>query len=144
MNNKNRFAISLIAIFSSMCGTLQADPSGYFRWKDAEGNLKMSDRPPKAGIEAEFVRTSGSSRTSNTQTDDSVKKVAETTEPKTMEIMPPKDPARCQLAKANMKAFEGYSRIRITDTDGTKRLITEEEKKVQVKRAISAIDQNCD
>ncbi|WP_339668904.1 DUF4124 domain-containing protein [Dasania marina] len=149
MNNKILHLVSFFALALSFSATLVADPSGYYRWKDSEGNLKLSDRPPEAGIKAEFVETPGSKKSrgssepvasSNTEQEAAATKPEQ---PLKMEIMPPKDPARCKQAKANMQAFEGAARIRITDADGTQRLITEEEKQVQVERAQKAIRENC-
>lgn len=148
MNNKILHLISLLAITMSFSATLWAEPSGYYRWKDSEGNLKLSDRPPEAGIKAEFIETPGSkkSRGSNPPVASSEQEAATTQpeEPLKMEILPPKDPERCKQAQANMQAFNNAARIRITDPDGTQRLITEEEKQVQVERAKKAIRENCE
>ena len=148
MNNKNIF-ICLFAIALGFSLNLQADSqSGYYRWKDKDGNLKLSDRPPEAGIQAEFIKTPGSkrSRASSEQAEEQqagTQPANSPGEPVKMEVVPEKDPVRCQQAKDNMKAFEGFSRIRVTDADGTQRLLTEEEKQVQIERSQKAIREHC-
>ncbi|MGK0440505.1 MAG: hypothetical protein ACJA0N_000300 [Pseudohongiellaceae bacterium] len=147
MNKKNLRLIGILfaTVFTFSC--VQAETSGYYRWKDQEGNLKLSDRPPAAGIEARFVETLGSrkSRYSST-TSTEVTSTPDSAQPKEslkMEILPEKDPERCKQAQENITALEGYTRIRVTDDDGTQRLLTEDEKNVQVERSKKAISDNC-
>ena len=150
MKNKN-IVIGLFAIILGFSMNLSADSkSGYYRWKDKDGNLKLSDRPPEAGIKAEFIETPGSRRSRSTSDEPAEQQAATGQaqpatpgEPVKMEVVPEKDPERCKQAQENMKAFEGFSRIRVTDADGTQRLLTEEEKQVQIERSKKAIKDNC-
>ena len=59
-----------------------------------------------------------------------------------MEVMPEKDPALCEQAKNNLKALEG-ARIRITEPDGSKRLLSEDEKEGQRANARKFIKVHC-
>lgn len=148
MNKKMLQIITLFIAALCLISTSYAEPSGYYRWKDKEGNLKLSDRPPEAGIESEFVETPGSNKSRSTATPESgtETKVTNSTKPEQplkMEALPEKNPARCKQAQSNMKAFEGHARIRITEADGTQRLLTEEEKQVEIERSKKAITENC-
>ena len=135
--------LSLLLAMSS-----QAGPNGHYRWTDDNGILQYSDYPPE-GVEAEFIKFSGSSHRSpsSTEAKDSTAEQAGTENgdaklPKTMEVMPEKDPALCKQAQQNLKALEG-ARIRITEPDGSKRFLTEEEKEGQRENARKFIKINC-
>lgn len=149
MHNKNLFIKAFILLTACFyMAAIQAEPSGYYRWKDAEGNTKLSDRPPGPGIKAEFIETPGSSQSrytppAATETKENTEQ-ATAPEPQQMEALPNKDPERCKQAQQNMKAFEGFARIRVTDADGTQRLLTDDEKNVQIERSKKAIKENCE
>lgn len=149
MNNKNVFILAFITALSFSL-PLQAEPSGYYRWKDAEGNLKLSDRPPGGDIKSEFITTPGSkkSRSSGGETTIQSRDTKKADEakpdfPKEMEVLPEKDPEICQQAQGNLKALSGKTRIRIVDADGNKRFITDEERQTQLSRAKESVDIHC-
>lgn len=130
--------------------------AGLYRWYDESGTVQYSDRPPE-GVEAELVTEYG-----GVLTGPGKKAAAATPAPKTtagdtspepakaeglpegqeMEVLPEKDPALCEQAKKNMEALKG-ARIRITEPDGTKRLLNEDERDTQKANAQKVIDLNC-
>ena len=147
MNNKNIYLIALL-LSLGLHGSLHAEPSGYYRWTDEAGDLKLSDRPPKGDIKAEFIATPGSkaSRTSNAPQAVSEKSTTSDKkgeESKTMEILPEKDPKICAQAKSNLTTLSGKTRIRIIDADGNKSFITDEERKTQIERAKQSVEIHC-
>lgn len=135
----------LLIIVGGYSQTLFAENSGYYRWKDETGNLKLSDRPPANGIEAEFIPSTNlrKSAVSESSTPTSQQKAANTQLPTEMEVLPEKDPAVCQQAKSNLEILNGKTRIRIVGEDGNKRLISDEERNLQKERARQSIDIHC-
>lgn len=64
--------------------------------------------------------------------------------PEKMEILPAKDAALCEKAKANMQSLNANgARIRITNADGSSRMLNAEEIKQQENRALDIIKLNC-
>ena len=109
---------------------LQAAASGLYRWTDANGTVQYSDRPPE-GIEAEFIEISTGTRSKAAQPETKAEEEQATASgPQAMEVMPEKDPALCKQAQKNLKALEA-ARIRISEPDGSRRFLTEEEKETQ-------------
>jgi hypothetical protein len=142
-------AIQLLVITSALliASSLQAGPNGYYRWTGANGTTQHADRPPE-GVDAEFIKSSNHTASKKTSDDaaidnqtsnsDSSKPVA----PSNLEVVLPKDPKLCEQAKRNLNALEG-ARIRITEPDGSKRILTEDEKETQRKDANKFIDIHC-
>ncbi|MFT5691455.1 MAG: hypothetical protein ACI92E_000784 [Oceanicoccus sp.] len=145
--NRSYNLAKILLVMTSLCivFNLNAAPSGLYRWTDENGRTQYSDRPPE-NIESKFIKlSSGKSSKSNnsdkSSSADSGQK--EGLEPgKALEVMPAKDPALCLQAQKNLKALEG-ARIRITEPDGSKRFLTEDEKEGQRENARKFIKINC-
>lgn len=123
--------------------TLIAAPTGHYRWTDENGSIKYSDRPPD-GIESEFIRFASSKPKTASNDNTAVQKTpqAAAEKPLEIEVLPEKDPALCKQAQSNLKALNG-ARIRITEPDGSKRLLGEEEKEDQKENARKFIKIHC-
>lgn len=124
--------------------SIHANQAGHYRWTDDKGTVQYSDRPPE-GIKAEFIKfASGRHSTDNDAT--SAQGNASTGSAGTpAQIVPAasiKDPELCKQAQKNMKALDS-ARIRITEPDGSKRLLTEEEKEEQRQSAQKFINVHC-
>ena len=145
----NRALISLLlALGVSASLSALAAQNGTYRWYDENGTVHYSDVPPE-GVEAEFIKFASSGKSkeetatdANAQPGDDQTAGDKSKVYDKMEAMPPKDPELCKKAKANLKALEG-ARIRITEPDGTKRILTEEEKEIQRENARKFIKINC-
>mgnify|MGYP000106088642 CR=1 FL=1 len=135
----------ILMIAGSFSQTLFAENSGYYRWKDEAGNLKLSDRPPANGIKAEFIPSTSLTKSPISQsTVPTPEQKATTTQSSVeMEVLPEKDPAICQQAKSNLEVLNGKTRIRIVGDDGNKRFISDEERNLQKERARQSIDIHC-
>ncbi|WP_101759646.1 DUF4124 domain-containing protein [Oceanicoccus sp. KOV_DT_Chl] len=138
------FLVTTLCLLAAL--SLQAAPNGLYRWTDADGTVQYSDYPPE-GVEAEFIKYTGASSQGKSSTTEKKTETAETAanqgaEPSKLEVMPDKDPVLCKQAQANLKALEG-ARIRITEPDGSKRFLTEEEKEGQRENARKFIKINC-
>ena len=144
-NSKNALlALLIIGLGSAL--NLQAAQDGHYRWTDANGVVKYSDRPPK-GIDSEFIKLSGIKRSKSedpetTDTNNSAGETNKAETPNQLEVMPEKDPELCKQAQHNLKALEG-ARIRMSEPDGSKRFLTEEEKELQRENARKFIKVHC-
>lgn len=138
MTNVLQALFICVGIIASL--TLQAEQNGIYRWTDNNGVTQYSDRPPE-GVESMFVKTSTGKRAPATEPEPTTT-ASEDNAPQTMEVMPEKDPALCKQAQQNLKALES-ARIRITEPDGSKRIITEEEKEAQRENARKFIKVHC-
>ena len=134
----------IISIGLTAASGLQADQNGIYRWTDEQGVVQYSDRPPE-GVEAVFIKTSSGKRTAPTSREgdtDTSPTATKASGPKSLEVMPEKDPALCEQAKRNLKALDG-TRIRITEPDGTKRILTPDEKEGQRENAKKFMNVHC-
>ncbi len=124
---------------------LQAEQNGIYRWTDDKGIVQYSDRPPE-GVEAVFIKTSTGKRSKPPEAKEGEGAETATANkesgPKSLEVMPEKDPALCEQAKRNLKALDG-TRIRITEPDGTKRILTPDEKEGQRENAKKFMKIHC-
>ena len=137
----------LVASFSAY-----ADKTGYYRWADDDGKQHFTQQPPQ-GRKYYFVETRGGATMqseeygndaddtgSEAETDSANNDAA----PAKMEIIPPKSPELCEKAKANMQSLKANgARIRITNADGSSRMLNAEEIKEQENRAQQVIKLNC-
>lgn len=136
-----------------VCATVLLTPSslagkeGYYRWKDDAGETHFTQQPP-LGRQYQFIETrGGASVVSNPSSGDSAGNddgAKADTAPQRMEVLPPKDPAICSQAKSNLLTLQkNGARIRVTDPDGTARLLNEKEVAEQKQRAQEAIGIHC-
>lgn len=132
----------IIGLSILLASSIQAASNGHYRWTDKTGTVQYSDRPPE-GVEAEFIQFSGSPTPTRENKDDSATQQPEDEQgQRTLQAMPEKDPKLCEQAKKNLKALEA-SRIRITEPDGSKHILSEEEKEQQRENARKFIKVYC-
>ncbi|MFK8042942.1 DUF4124 domain-containing protein [Congregibacter sp.] len=126
----------------------------YYRWKDEQGKLVVSDRPPVSEeIEYEVV-SQRSSLIRRVQPGEGAVPKEVTPRPgneftqvdsrqEEMEVVA-KNPESCARAKANLETLNTAARIRIRDkTTGELRFISEEEKETQRQKAQDTIRVHC-
>ena len=131
-------------------GALAAE--GYYKWLDARGNPQHSDRPPPSGVEYEYISTdTGMKRRvrSTTTTGSSspapampVPQAAPTTVAE-QQTKIKKNPVYCDQAKANLDTLNSTARVRIRNSEGEIRYLTEEEKDNQRRKANDMIAVHC-
>ena len=129
-----------------------ADKTGYYRWADDDGKQHFTQQPP-LGRKYHFVETRGGATmqseefgdaTNETDSESGTDASSNNDAPVKMEIIPPKDPELCAKAKGNMQSLKANgARIRITNADGSSRMLNAEEIKEQEYRAQQVINQNC-
>ena len=142
MNNLLKSIILSVGFFAATA--VAAGDAGHYRWTDENGVVKYADRPPE-GVEAEFIKfasTKHSKPSTPAATTQPATDSAAADAPATMEGLPAKDPKLCKQAQNNLKALDS-ARIRITEPDGSKRLLNEEEKEAQKENARKFIKVHC-
>ena len=120
--------LALILCFVSMLA-LAADGVLY-KWKDAEGNIRYGDRPPK-GVPYERIRVRGA------DSGDASAPITEKMEAKKEDNKDIKDQLEqakkqmaeaCRIAKANLKTLDTATRIKTVGEDGKERLMSDAER----------------
>jgi len=123
-----RFIIILSLILTATIGFAAGDV--LYKWKDAEGNTKYGDRPPK-GIPFERIKVRSSGN--NNSTAAITQKLGESKQDNS-DVQSQLDKAKeqmnqmCKIAKANLSTLNTASRISVVADDGGKRLMTDEER----------------
>ncbi|MFK7831575.1 MAG: DUF4124 domain-containing protein [Congregibacter sp.] len=126
----------------------------YYRWKDAQDKLVVSDRPPPDNtIEYDVVSQrstlvrrvkpgEGAVPAETTPRPGNEFEQVDTRLPEIETVE--KNPERCARAKENIATLDGYARINIRDPDtGELRYISEEEKDIQRRKAQVIIRVHC-
>ncbi len=156
----SRVAFAAIAMSVCLFAVIVAGPdaaaaSSYYRWKDEQGKLVVSDRPPvDQAIEYEVV-SQGSSLIRRVAPGEGAVPPEVTPRPgnrfdqvdtqKETQASVQKNPERCARARTNLETLDSSARIRIRDPDtGELRYLTEEEKQQQRERALSVIAAHCE
>jgi hypothetical protein len=133
---------------------VNADQTGYYRWSDNDGKQHFSQKPP-LGRPYDFVKIgSGATISSGGGGDDTTADTPYSSNepdinnnenlPEKIEILPAKDAALCEKARANIQSLNANgARIRITNADGSSRMLNAEEIKQQENRALDVIKLNC-
>ena len=146
-------ALLLAATLALPTPSVAADT--YYRWKDEQGKMVVSDRPPTdEDIEYEVVsqRSSLVRRVSpgegavpaevNPRPGNEFEQVD--TRREQIEVVP-KNPESCARAKANLETLNTAARIRIRDEQtGELRFISEDEKETQRQKARDIIRVHCE
>ena len=150
--------ISVLALALAFPLTLTSDAEAadtYYRWKDAQGKLVVSDRPPRdENIEYEVVSQQSSlvrrvrpgegavPAEVNPRPGNEFEQVD--TRREQLEAVN-KNPESCARAKENLDTLNTAVRIRIRDSDtGELRFLSEEEKETQRQKARDIIRVHCD
>ncbi len=123
--------------------------SGYYRWLDDNGQVHFTQKPP-LDRPATFVKsTSSQSRDDvNPQYPQPVPpKRAESApsdkQPEQLEILPDKDPERCEQARTALQSLSRGQRVRVKDENGEMRVLNFDEMDSQRKKAQELIDIYC-
>jgi hypothetical protein len=139
--------ISLCVGMALLSLNVHAAKAGYYQWSDDKGKQHFSQKPP-IGRKYQFIETSsGASMRSDgiassaENSDDNDSDVAKA---ERMEIVPPKDPELCAKAESNMRSLAANgARIRISNADGTPRVLSPAEIAEQKNRAQDVIKLHC-
>jgi hypothetical protein len=151
MHKQTPFSLCLIALLIiSFSTTITASEKGMWRWLDEHGNPQFSDTPPK-GIEAEFIKSSAVGRGFKSSPQTSSNSTANTgndtqtgqSEGTKLDVVGQKDPALCKQAQNNLGALTGVPKVRVTEADGSSRLLSDDEITSERDRAQKFIEIYC-
>ena len=121
-----------------------------YRWKDSQGNIVMSDRQPPAGTEFEAISTDSSvvRRVEGEAPPEQVK-MEPRSEPKQSSPKPnrsiyEKNSDYCESARKNLEVIGQAPRIRMPDTEGEMRYITDDEREAEKQKNLEIIKLHCE
>jgi hypothetical protein len=146
-----------LALSAGLWASAAPGADSYYRWRDEQGNLVISDRPPAASIDYEVV-SSGSNRLRRVSPGDGPatgsdgatagQEKASEDEPGNetiaVEVLPERDPELCERARQNLETLNSAARIRVKDANGELRYLSDEERESQRKNALDTIEVHCE
>ncbi|NVJ51483.1 MAG: DUF4124 domain-containing protein [Gammaproteobacteria bacterium] len=137
---KSRILVGIACIglsFAVQAGVL-------YKWKDAEGNIKYGDRPPK-GVPYERIKVRDSKGNAPAPITEKMK--AEEQDNKNVREQLNKAQEQmnqaCKIAQANLKTLATATRIKVTGDDGEPRMMTEEERSAKKLEMEDKVKQYC-
>ncbi len=131
----------LLGLITTLVFTSIGAAETYYKWVDDDNVTHYSKQPPKGRDFTKIQTSTGHSapvaaKDANQVSND---KTAQTT----AAAGPVKDKVICKQAQANLKTMQEHARIRQKDQYGEERLLTDEEKAEEIRRAREAIKTNC-
>jgi hypothetical protein len=148
-------------------GFVQAEEEAYYTWIDENGVVNYSERDPKdqnaiyvTPATARFGYRTPPSRQSeennqqaNLPTGQRSSDADEQPEDGDEQFQAEKDQVQqaiakvkasnCQVGRRNLARLEAYALIRVKDSDGTERVLTDQEKQAKIDQAKRTIRENC-
>jgi hypothetical protein len=148
--------LALVLVLLTPLGAAPAEASTtYYRWRDAQDKLVVSDRPPADKSLSYEVVSPSSPLIRRVQPGEGAVPPETTPRPgnefdqvdprqEQLEVIK-KNPESCARARANLETLNTSARIRIRDKDtGELRFISEEEKEEQRRKARDIVRVHCD
>lgn len=144
---KFRHAAVTAVLLTLATVTALAAKTGYYRWVDDEGKPQFTQKPP-VDRPYQFVEVSTGHSQAVGDTAPDTGNESENTAPKGTEDMEvqtaaAKDPALCAQARQNLATL-GAGLIRLKQPDGSYKVLSEEDKEAQRKRAKEVADFHCE
>ena len=149
MDKRTFGAAAILAVLTLVSTHLTADASLY-RWKDAQGNTVMSDRPPPVGTPYEAISTDSSvvrrveGEAPPQQIVPKPKAEPETPAPAPTKTVYEKNPEYCENARKNLEVIGRAPRIRMPDENGDMRYITDEEREAEKQKNLEIVEIHCE
>ncbi|MCX7557319.1 DUF4124 domain-containing protein [Xanthomonadaceae bacterium JHOS43] len=127
----------------AICGTGDANATEVYRWTDEKGVTQYSDTPPGRGAyERVNVRTGKIAEPAPATNETAGSDVAATA-PSTTQVDPAVRAERCRNARSNLFALRSGLDVTL-EKDGESRLLTAEERTVQIEQNEKVVTANCD
>lgn len=149
MKYLTRIALLAALIFSSSLVAIAAGNTT-FRWKDEQGNIVNSDRPPPSDIEYEVISTKSNMVRKVGANDGATPTKAEPgvdTEAKLVDsrrVVIEKNPELCEQARNNLVQLHSDAKIQVRDANGEVRFLSGEERNIEKVKAQSSIEAYCE
>ncbi len=145
-----------LALFSVFALTLSDVAFAQFKWKDSNGRWVYSDQPPPSGVttqpisppSAKTMAAQPSLSDGKPNADDKAlaakrKELETTQEAKAKQDLGKKNQVACEETRANLKTMRGEVRVTMTDANGEKRFLTEQEKQTRSAAAQKDFTTHC-
>ena len=148
--NKRKAGAAAILVGLVLTSMNVAADATLYRWKDSQGNMVMSDRPPPAGTSYEAISTDSSvvrRVDGEAPPEQIVAKPApkpENAAPKKTKTVYEKNPEYCANARKNLEVIGRAPRIRMPDENGDLRYITDEERDAEKQKNLEIIETHCE
>ena len=149
MSKRRQGSVAILAGLMLVSLTAAAEGTLY-RWKDAQGSIVVSDRPPAAGTEYETIATDSSvvrrvdGRQAAAPSAPSQPQAAQSDQQASSNSIYEKNPEYCESARKNLEVIDSAARIRIKDENGEMRYISDEERALQRQNNIEIIQAHCE
>jgi len=112
-----------------------------YKWKDSQGMVHYTERPPEAGVPYEKVRRT--TEKGEKATAPVAAKPAASAEAAQDDSYGSWKKENCKIAQQNLDVLQNAARIAADDGQGGKRLMTDEEKAEKVKQMTAQVDKYC-
>lgn len=145
MLNQAHPALRAATLLLSLACCMPAQAEKVFKWTDDQGGVHLTAQPP-VGRSFETIAVSTGHSAPPPTPEEATAEVEKTSgnpaaAPGTLTR---KDPKVCTSARNNIAILGQGGQIRLTEADGTERILSEEEVALQRKRAEEAVKQHCD
>jgi Domain of unknown function (DUF4124) len=149
----HRAVLALLSVFAL---TMSSTALAQFKWKDGNGRWVYSDQPPPSGVTAQPISTP-STKTMASQTslsngksnaDDKAlaakrKELETAQEAKAKQDSLKKNQVACDETRANLKTMQCEVRVTMTDANGERRFLSEQEKQSRSAAAQKDLATHC-
>lgn len=140
---KYSLLLPLMFALNAVAATGDKDPNLVYRWVDSKGNVHFSQLPPP-GQKADAVQIEAPEPSS---TPVPVQAVAQTDQPSAhddqLAQLQQQLKSACKQAKENLATLTTFDRVRQVDANGEYKMLSEEEKAVQIAQYQKQIKEAC-
>jgi Domain of unknown function (DUF4124) len=148
-------ALAFVSVFSL---TMSDVAHAQFKWKDSNGRWVYSDQPPPSGVAGQAI-TAPAGNAANTQASSSEAKPKQTADDKALaakrkeleagqaakekQDLVKKNQVACDETRGNLKTLQGDVRVTMTDANGERRFLSDQEKQTRSAAAQKDLAAHC-
>ena len=147
--NKRIFGAAALLAALTLASTHVTAEASLYRWKDAQGNTVMSDRPPPVVTPYEAISTDSSvvrrveGEAPPQQIVPKPKPEPKAPAPAPAKTVYEKNPEYCESARKNLATIDRAPRIRMADENGEMYYISDEQRAAQREANLEIIEKHC-
>lgn len=130
---KAGLSLAMALSLAGLC--LNAAAAEYYRWKDEQGVVHYTDKPP-LNIKAEKLKTNKSPPPSRSEPE------AETEDEPSADST--KNPERCEMERKRLAVLQNNQQIRMRDDEGNLRDLSTKEIEEEIAFSKSSVERYCD
>ena len=128
--------------FTAVLFAADKDTKVTYRWKDDNGIIQYTERPPKnRAYEMIKVKTGGSREVTQVSQEEAVQASQDEAQTELDELAKANE-RNCKVSKQNLAVLQNLSRIRVTE-NGEERILSPEEKQEKINETQKQIDIYC-